>query len=291
MKRIPAVPVLLAAALSACAAATPGAPARSAASLAPARQLATDAELDAAADLLMMEDRRQLDLATLEAAAASPNPELRRRAALAAGRIRDPRGLPTLVRLLADPDTAVAATGAFALGILGDTAAVPALVPVVTPERASVAPTVAGEAATALGKLATARGRAAVEGFLGSAPAGDSVAAPAVRHALLAAWKFPRPADSAPVSRWIESPDPELRWRAAFALTRRPDPAAAPALARLAADPDWRVRSFALRGLAAPLADSSSLGAAEARRVLLAALADTSAAVRINAARALGTHP
>ncbi|MEW5929852.1 MAG: peptidylprolyl isomerase [Gemmatimonadota bacterium] len=294
MRHGPAVSALLLAALAGCATAAPGpgAPSgRIARSAEPTRQLRDEAEIDAAARLLRMEDTRVLDLPALESIAASPNPELRRRAALAAGRIRDSRGLPVLERLLADPDTAVAATGAFALGVLGDTAAVGLLVPLTTAERAAAMPTVAGEAAGALGKLRTERGRAAVAGLLRGA-ANDSASRLAVRHALLAAWKFPRRGgDAAPVLRWTESSDPELRWRAAFALTRRADPAATPELARLAADPDWRVRSFALRGLTAPLADSSSVGAAAARGLLLAALADTSTAVRVNAARSLGTHP
>ena len=290
MRRRSAVSALLLAALSGCAAAgaAPGTPAARVAAGPP--QLRTGAEIEAVAGLLRMEDRRVLDLAALQAAAASPNPELRRRAALAGGRIRDSRALEVLERLLADSDTAVAATGAFAMGVLGDTAAVGALVPLTTAERAAALPTVAGEAATALGKLRTERGRAAVAGLLRGA-ADDSASRLAVRHALLAAWKWPRRGDSGSILRWTGSADPEVRWRAVFALTRRADPAATPALARLAADPDWRVRSFALRGLAAPLADSSAVGAEAARGLLLAALADTSAAVRVNAARALGTHP
>lgn len=286
MRLVNGIPVVLvAAALSGCAAAAP----RSADAPAP-RQLVDEADLTAAATLLRMEDTRMLDSAALESIAASSNPELRRRAALAAGRIRDPRGLPVVVRLLADPDTAVAATGAFALGMLGDTTAVPALVPLVTPERAAVAPTVAGEAASALGRLGTVRGRAAVEALLRDTSPADSASRPAVHNALLAAWRFPRPSDNGAIFRWAESGDPEVRWRAAYALTRRPDPAATAALAALAGDPDWRVRSFVMRGLTAPLADSSTVGADAALRILLAALADTSSAVSVNAARSLGTH-
>lgn len=291
MTRRSALSGLLLAALAGCATAgaAPGAPPAGTAAAAP-RQLRDEADVEAVGRLLQMEDTRVLDLAALESIAASHNPEVRRRAALAAGRIRDSRALPALERLLADPDTAVAATGAFAMGVLGDTAAVGALVPLTTAERAAALPTVAGEAVGALGKLRTERGRAAVAGLLRSA-ADDSASRLAVRHALLAAWKFPRRGDNAAILRWTESPDAEVRWRAVFALTRRADPAATPALARLAADPDWRVRSFAVRGLSAPLADSSAVGAEAARALLLAALADTSAAVRINAARSLGTHP
>ncbi len=287
MKRtLPAVPALLAAlALAGCAAP------RGAAS-GPAGPRLAGTDVAAAALLLRLEDRREYDAGALGIGAASRNPELRRRAALAAGRIRDRRALPLLAGLLADPDTSVAATAAFALGHLGDSTAVEALAPRVAPERAAAAPTVVGEAAMALARLRTQRGREVVEGFLRAVPVDAPGSRTAVGAALLAAWRFPRAgSDPGVIQRWTASADPELRWRAVYALTRRPDPAAAPALARLVGDPDPLTRSFAVRGLAAPLADSSSVGAAAARGLLLEALRDTSAAVRIGAARALGTHP
>lgn len=246
--------------------------------------------VEAAATLLRLEDRREFDEVAIAHAAASPSPWIRGRAALAAGRIRDARGLPVLLRLLANPDTSVAATAAFALGHLGDTTAVGALLSLLAPERAADAPTVAGEAAAALGKLGTERGRETVAGLLRAAPADAPGARESVGRALLAAWKFPREADLEPITRWTASADPELRWRAAYALTRRPDPAATPTLARLSADPDWRVRSLVMRGLTAPLADSSIVGAEAAREPLLRALGDPDWRVRVNAARSLGTH-
>ncbi|HEX2091576.1 MAG TPA: HEAT repeat domain-containing protein [Longimicrobiaceae bacterium] len=284
MKRTPPlVTFLVTLVLAGCATARPAA--------APRPVALGDADVEAVATLLRLEDRREYDSATLERISASSNPELRRRTALAVGRIRERRGLPLLVRLLADPDTAVAATAAFALGHLGDTAAVPVLVPFLTPQRAASAPTIVGEAALALGKLRTERGREAVEGFLRDVPLEGSGSRAMVGHALLAVWRFPRGGNAASVTRWLDSPDPELRWRAAYALTRRPDPAATLALARLAEDPDWRTRSFVMRGLTAPLADSSSLGTRSALRLLLVGLGDRNQAVRVSAARSLGTYP
>lgn len=257
---------------------------------APRPALHGEADVAAAAALLRVEDRRELDLAVVEGAAASANPELRRRAALTAGRVGDPRALPLLLRLLQDPDTAVVATTAFALGHLGDTTAISALAPLLSAERAAAAPTVAGEAATALGKLRTDAARAAVAGFLRGSALEGAAAREAVGRALLASWRFRRDPDLAPITRWAGSADPELRWRAVYSLARRPDPAATPALLRAAADPDWRVRSSALRGLTAALADSSGVGAATAREAALAALADAHPLVRVGAARALATH-
>ena len=255
-----------------------------------ARTLSGEGEVAAAAELLRLEDRRELDLGVLQRVAASPNPELRRRAGLAVGRIRGEGGLPLLLRLLADPDTSVTATAAFSLGQLGDTTAVPALAAQMGRERASAVPTVTAEAAAALGKLRTERARRALDEFLWAVPTDSADVREPVGAALLAAWRFPRGGDLAPIIRWTTAADPELRWRAAYALARRPDPAATPTLAGLVRDPDWRVRSFALRGLTATLADSSGLGADRARGVLLDALADTDGRVRITAARTLGSH-
>ena len=75
----------------------------------------------AAAPLLRLEDRREYDPAVFQAL-TSPSAPLRRRAALAAARIRDPRSIVPLGALLNDADTAVAATAAFALGQIGPAA-------------------------------------------------------------------------------------------------------------------------------------------------------------------------
>jgi len=248
-------------------------------------------EVDAAAALLRLEDRREYDAATLESAAAHASPALRRRAALAAGRIGDRRATPLLARLLADADTGVAANAAFALGELGDTtAAVQALVPYVTAGRIATAPGVVGEAAMALGKMPTPAGRAAVEGLLRSAPRTGPGVREAVGQALLAVWRFPRPADVAPIVPWLGSADAEVRWRAAYAFSRRPDPRGTEALFARVGDPNALVRSFAMRALTAPLADSSSVGSARAFAALLAATRDTSHAVSVNAVRSLGSY-
>jgi cyclophilin family peptidyl-prolyl cis-trans isomerase len=261
-----------------------------AAAISPARQLRTAAEVDAAAALLRMEDRREYDPAVLAAAARSGNPEVRRRAALAAGRIRDRRALPLLAGMLADPDTAVAATAAFSLGQVGDSAAVAYLASLAIAQQVAARPTVAGEAAASLGKLPTAAGRRAVELLLRTLPASSPAAREAVGPALLAAWKFTPAVDAAAIAPWLESPDAELRWRAAYALSRRATARGTQALAAHTTDPDPRVRSFAARALTAPLADSSGLGAARARETLLRLTADPAQAVRVNATRSLGTY-
>jgi len=111
--RLASFAALLAIAACAPAASGPGTPAPAPAS---PRAAAEPGSPEVAARLLSVEDRREYDAAAFEAAATSASSADRRRAALAAGRIRDKRAVPLLGRLLADADTSVAATAAFALG-------------------------------------------------------------------------------------------------------------------------------------------------------------------------------
>lgn len=247
----------------------------------------TAAEVETVAGLLQIEDERRFAESLLRDAAASPSPRVRRHAALALARLRRPEGASLLAALLQDPDSSVAATAAFGLGQIGDTAAVPALSALLADSVLRARPTVASEAAYALGKARSAAGLRALHHLLASA---DERVAEPVGSALLAAWRFPRPAELGPIFRWTRSPDAGLRWRAAYALTRRPTPSATSVLLDLVRDPDVRVRAFAVRGVSAPLADSAGIGAAAVLPVLLEASRDTAYPVRINALRALGTH-
>lgn len=249
-----------------------------------ARDLAT------AATLLRLEDRREPDAAALTSAAADVSAEVRRRAVLAAGRIGDRRATPTIAAHLTDADTSVAASAAFALGLLRDTSAVPALAALLRAADVARRPSVVGEAALALGKMPTQAGKQAVEDFLSHAPASGPGVRRAVGEALLGYWRFPRPMNVNVAIRWLSSADPEIRWRAAYALSRRPNPEGTAALARVATDPDPLVRSFAMRGLTAALADSAGIGRATGLRLVLAAARDANHAVSVNAVRTLGTY-
>jgi cyclophilin family peptidyl-prolyl cis-trans isomerase/HEAT repeat protein len=246
-------------------------------------------QANALAELIRLEDRREFDSTRIAAAAASPDPVVRRYAALTAGRLHEKRAVPLLVPLLGDADTATAANAAFALGMLGDSGSVAALASLLQPGSVAARPTVAAAAVSALGRIPSGTSRVAVEGFLRSTPV-DGAPADVVSAALLAVWRFPRPADASPILPWLASRDPELRWRAAYALTRRPDPRGSAALAALTGDPNALVRSFAVRGLTSALADSSGVGAPRALDLLLAALGDSALPVRVNAVRTLGTY-
>lgn len=241
------------------------------------------------AGLLRLADRREWDAEYLRAALAHRDPAVARRAAGVLANLRRAEGVALLGPALAHADTSVAAMAAFALGQIADSTAVPLLVPWADPARAERMPTVVAEVAYALGKIRHADARAALERLLttlGVSGPGDSRVAQA---ALLSVWRQGRPAPVGAIERWIRHPDPEIRWRAAYALARRPEPAATALLFRVAEDPDALVRSFVARGLTAAMADSSGVGQDAAQRALVRMVRDSAEIVRISALRSLGS--
>lgn len=285
-------------ALAACASAPPEAPAPPR-----PRVLLGDAEVHAIAEILRLEDRREFDAVRLSALLGDAYPEVRRRAALAAGRIGDRRATPLLLQALGDPTPEVRADAAFALGELGDTTtrvvrALYDLASATGGEPEAIA--VAVEAAAALGKIGSPAARQALEqGPLLPRDCLDRSATPVdcrgqppavLGEALLAIWKFPRQEHTASlVLPHVRARDPELRWRAAYALMRLGDPATSTVLRDLLRDADHRVRAFAARGLRAPVTDSAG-ARATAAAALTAALDDPHPHVQISALRALGTY-
>jgi cyclophilin family peptidyl-prolyl cis-trans isomerase/HEAT repeat protein len=245
------------------------------------------------AGLLRLADRREFDEAYLRAALAHRDPAIARRAASVLANLRRKEGVALLGPALAHADTSVAAAAAFALGQIADSAAVPLLISYADAARASTSPTVVAEVAYALGKIRHPQARAALENLLRTVPqsggAGNGIVAGA---ALLAVWRQGRPLPVSAIDPWIRHADPELRWRAAYALARRSEPAAAAILARAADDTEPLVRSFVARALTGAMADSSGVGRQAAQdAVLRLATADPELIVRINALRTLGTYP
>jgi cyclophilin family peptidyl-prolyl cis-trans isomerase/HEAT repeat protein len=243
------------------------------------------------AGVLRLADRREFDGAYLRAALAHRDPAVARRAAMALANLRDPRGVALLGPALTHADTSVAAMAAFALGQIADSTAVPQLALYATVARPDRLPTVLAEVAYALGKIRHADARSALEQLLKSldseGPGNNLVA----RAALLSIWRQGRPAPVSAIDPWLRHADPEVRWRAAYSLARRPEPAGVTALFRAADDSEPLVRSFVARALTAPMADSSGVGVEAAQRVIVRmARDDASEIVRINALRTLGTY-
>jgi cyclophilin family peptidyl-prolyl cis-trans isomerase/HEAT repeat protein len=278
-------------AAGACVPATQTTPARGAAPPAAAQprvrtavQL-TAAQITSMAELLRMEDRRVLDTALVRRLLADPSPNVRARAVLAGGRSGDQNAAALVRSALTDPDTAVAASAAFALGELGDTSAI------AVGELARIMMRPAGgsparEAAHALGKLVRPAAYAALSLGLSS----SQTTADVRPEVLLAIWHHPRdPRTVDLVLPFTSSRDPGTRFAATYALSRVPQPAGMPALLRLISDSVPLIRETAARGLRRAMVDSANVRA-PARAALLAALADTSAHVRINAAATLAGY-
>src|SRR5438034_3221140 len=216
---------------------------------------------------------------------------VRRRAALAIGRVALAEGVPPLVRLLTDADPEVRQMAAFALGLVGDKTARDPLVGAL----ADPSPLVQGSAAEALGLIGDAAAADAIGSFtarivqsgaLAETPAEQDEArrdtpAAACRlglYALVRLKAYPQlaaavlDANGQPRVRW---------WPVAYALQRIEDPRALPALLTLAKESHPYTRAFAVKGLGA-LKDRSALP------VLTPLVSSGERSVRIEAIRALG---
>jgi HEAT repeat protein/cyclophilin family peptidyl-prolyl cis-trans isomerase len=185
---------------------------------------------------------------------------IRRRAALAIGRVGLPEGVPPLVKLLADSDPEVRQMAAFALGLIGDSSARDPLVGALR----DPSPLVKGSAAEALGLIgdraaADAVGQMASEivqsGVVAQAPGPEGDAARdtpagALRLAVYALVRLN--AYDQLAAAVLDGAQPRIRWwPIAFALQRLEDPRALPALLTLIKDAQPYTRAFAARGLGA----------------------------------------
>lgn len=222
-----------------------------------------------------------------------PEARVRRRAALAVGRVGLPAGVEPLVALLADADVEVRQMAAFALGLIGHASARSALLKLLDDPE----PIVEGRAAEALGMIGDradadavsgiVRRQAAAGAFAGIEPddlrypiSGPAEAARLGIYALVRLGSYDALAAAVldgsgqPVSRW---------WPIAFALGRINDQRAAPVLLDLMQTPGRYTPAFAARGL-------TSLKAPQALPALRQIVAERKAdpAVVVHAVRGLG---
>lgn len=216
---------------------------------------------------------------------------VRRRAALAVGRVGLGEGVTLLASLLADPDAEVRQMAAFALGLIGDGRARDPLVAALQ----DASPLVQGSAAEALGRVGDAGAAAPIAQMASQILAGgalpqtltddaetgrDSQAA-AFRLALFALTRLK--AFDALASVVLDgSFQPRLRWwPVAYALQRLEDARALPALMTLAEDTHPYARAFAVKGLGAINAPSTASS-------LMPLVSSPDKLVAIEAVRALG---
>jgi cyclophilin family peptidyl-prolyl cis-trans isomerase len=241
-----------------------------------------------------------VDLTTL---LTDAEPRVRRRAALAIGRVGLPAGIQPLIATLADADPEVREMAAFALGLIGDVVAAPALTKALEDES----PTVRGRAAEALGQIdakekdqVQAEARRQVGDAIGRMVAGYAKsaavasmqaddekwpAAPEAEAFRLGLYALVRlgtyeplaaaalDAEGRPVTTW---------WPVAYAFGRMADPRGRAALAQLLKAPGKYAPAFAARGLGA-IKDTSSVDAL----VALLSGANVSREVVVSAVRAL----
>jgi cyclophilin family peptidyl-prolyl cis-trans isomerase/HEAT repeat protein len=255
-----------------------------------------ESEILVLAELLRMEDVRRIDTARVARLLRDPSPTVRSRAVLAAARVGDRRMTPALMAALGDSVGRVRADAAFALGVMADSAPAVVAALVAAAERDTQGErATAAEAAAALGRIATPVAASALGRLLASYASAANAAAPppmdAPGHeALLAAARLPdvRALYDA-IAPHTAAADAETRWRAVYVLSRRGAPGHLAVLLDRVDDPDARVRTHALRGLIAPIADTAGLRSA-ARDVLLRGLEDVHPHVRIAALTALGTY-
>ncbi|HET7696522.1 MAG TPA: HEAT repeat domain-containing protein [Vicinamibacterales bacterium] len=197
------------------------------------------------------------DLATL---VADTDPRIRRRAALAVGRVGLPEGGALLQPLLKDTDPDVRQMAAFALGLLADKSAIPAL----TAALQDPEPRVRGRAAEALGLIGDTGSAAAVGDMVSAYVKAGAIAAlspdderwpvtPEADAVRLGLFALVRQKAFEPLTAAIVDGSGRVSgwWPVAYALQRIGDPRAVPALKQLIATPGRYTRAFAARGLGA----------------------------------------
>jgi cyclophilin family peptidyl-prolyl cis-trans isomerase/HEAT repeat protein len=250
--------------------------------------------------IIRLEDLRVLRDASdsprdLTVIARRTDARLRRRAALAIGRVGDTSGRASLEALLTDAEPAVRETAAFGLGLLADKAAVPALL---TALQADTSPIVRGRVAEALGLIGDASAAAPIGAMAGAmADAGGLASVPAdelgwplapeleaFRLGLYALVRLKAPdvllplvldANGRPRSEW---------WPIAFALRRTEDPRTLAPMTALVKGNGFYAAAFAAQGLGLSKNPEAAVPA------LLEVLASPTprAAVRLQAVRGLG---
>jgi cyclophilin family peptidyl-prolyl cis-trans isomerase/HEAT repeat protein len=222
---------------------------------------------------------------------ADSEARVRRRAAMAVGRVGLREGVQPLIALLADQDVEVRQMAAFAIGLIGDTSGRDALVTVLN----DPSPLVKGSAAEALGLIGDAAAADAIARMASELVTAGAVAQPpgededsrrdtpaaALRLAIFALVRLKA---YAPLASVVLDPAGEPRvkwWPVAFALQRLEDPRGKAALVVLLRESHPYTRAFAAKGLGG-LKDPSVLP------LLVPLVSGSDRMVAVEAIRAIG---
>ncbi|MFI5006742.1 MAG: HEAT repeat domain-containing protein [Solirubrobacterales bacterium] len=231
------------------------------------RPVPPPARIEVLGRVLAFEDSRSVGEGELDRLLRDRDRGIRRRAALAAGRIGDPVVVPTLIDLMNDAEPEVRQMAAFALGLIGDKGAIDRLVSSLGDSEVVVR----ARSAEALGRIGDARAAPELARFiLGAIPKGapiltvrgddpGSATDPWIelRLALFALGRLKEP--KAAAEALLLSGKPRFDWWAATWVAMRVEsPALRPVLVAAAASNDPLSRSLAARGLGA-LKDASAI--------------------------------
>lgn len=248
------------------------------------------AVVEAIAPVLMTEDRRVFDLATLAPALEHPDVTVRRVATTALGRIGNRAGLELLVARLRDRDPNVVADAFFALGLLRDSAAVAPIIDRLRLADSLSAPALS-EAASALARIGGADAAQVLGDIIGGRGELARDRRDAMRGtAILESWRLTTTAPVEAILAFVRDTSLDLRWRSLYALARIGTPRAGEALFGAARDRAPLVREVAARALTRRYADTSGIAASAFITELLRLLDDESDGVRVNALGALASH-
>lgn len=250
-----------------------------------------EANIEALASVLAVEDARNFDAAVLQRALSDPDSSVRRIAAQAVGRIRDPQGVPLLVPLLLDSDSLVQATTIFALGLLGDSSAVAPLLRRAR-DAAPLSFPAAGELLTSLARLGGPDAAGLLRGVIeGSEWRGREDLPYLAQRAALESWRLGKLAPTASLLGMAQDPKEDARFAAVYSLGRLRNKGAGARLVDALSDrTSPAVRGAAARALTRNYADSAGLAPTAVAEALARLTSDVDPTVRIQALRSLGTY-
>jgi cyclophilin family peptidyl-prolyl cis-trans isomerase len=220
-----------------------------------ARQSSAPAPTDPL-QLVLDTDRRELTDAT-RSALESPDPALRRAAAVSLARLHDEAALPLLRRALRDTDPGVRGAASMGMGALEDDAPEGLVRDLASAVAAEEMPELRAQMIRDVGRLRSREGLASIEGELRAGEASERAGAClALAEYGLRAMPVPAAARARAAALLGAEQPLEVRLACAFALARSPrpaDPDAAQgelvALGLATADPDPDVRLYAYRAL------------------------------------------